>query len=307
MDVRQIRDFVSVVKCSSFAAASRNLRVSQPGLGYQVKQLEDELGIKLLQRHARGVSLTNAGRTFMDHAEMILAAVNDAKMAMAALTNDSRHEVTIGLSPSPAHVLGPLLLSTTLPHKVKVRLVEGNSADLQEAVTKGEIDLAVCLDSALAPQRSTCLYSEPLCLIGPIFNAETGKTGVSLAALSAYPLVLGQRTNMPRRLLEDAAARANVSLTIDQELAAASLRRSLILRNGAYTVAPYSMFAEEIERGQLGARRIVAPDLTISMHLVQAETVNSALKQVIFSVINTVVARTPYASAAVSSVPMAAE
>jgi LysR family nitrogen assimilation transcriptional regulator len=204
-------------------------------------------------------------------------------------------------------VLGPLLLSTTLPHKVKVRLVEGNSADLQEAVTRGEIDLAVCLDSALAPQRSTCLYSEPLCLIGPIFNAETGKTGVSLAALSAYPLVLGQRTNMPRRLLEDAAARANVSLTIDQELAAASLRRSLILRNGAYTVAPYSMFAEEIERGQLGARRIISPDLTISMHLVQAETVNSALKQVIFSVINTVVARTPYASAAISNVPMAAE
>ena len=243
----------------------------------------------------------------MDHAEMILAAVNDAKVAMAALANDARHEVTVGLSPSPAHVLGPLLLSTTLPHKVKIRLVEGHSADLQEAVTKGKVDLAVCLDAAPAPHHSICLYSEPLCLIGPIFNAETGKTGVSLAALSAYPLVLGQRTNMPRRLLEDAAARANVSLTIDQELAAASLRRSLILRNGAYTVAPYSMFAEEIERGQLGARRIISPDLTISMHLVQAETVNSALKQVIFSVINTVVARTPYASAAISNVPMAAE
>jgi LysR family nitrogen assimilation transcriptional regulator len=307
MDVRQIRDFVSVVKCSSFAAASRNLRVSQPGLGYQVKQLEYELGVKLLQRHARGVSLTNAGRTFMDHAETILGAVNDAKIAMAALAHDRRPEVTIGLSPSPEHVLGPLLLSTTLPHNVKIRLKEGNSADLQEAVTKGKIDLAVCLDPAPTPLQSICLYSEPLCLIGSISDSEFAKPAITLAALAAYPLVVGQRTQTPRRVLEDAAARANVTLSIDQELAAASLRRSLILRNGAYTVAPYSMFAEEIERGVLGARRIVAPDLTISMHLVHAESVSPALRQVIFSVVDNVVARTPCASAAVTSIAMAAE
>lgn len=307
MDVRQIRDFVAVVRCSSFAAASRNLRVSQPGLGYQVKQLEEELQVQLLQRHARGVSLTAAGQTFLDHAESILGAINNAKLAMAALAQDARRELKIGLAPSLVQALGPVLVAAAHQDTAKIRLKEACPSELQEGLADGRLDIAICLSIGKPPLKTLPIYNEPLYLIGPKSDLENPSKKISLAKLVGLPLVLGYRNHTSRCILEDAAAGAGFRLTIDQEIESQSLLRSLVLHSGRHTVAPHGMFAQEIENGSLSARRIVDPEIRQSVNVIYASAVSSALQGMIGRLAQIILNEAPIPQDAVNLVSIAAE
>jgi LysR family nitrogen assimilation transcriptional regulator len=290
MEFRQITDFAAVVRCSSFAAASRDLQVSQPGLGYQIKQLEQELRVQLLGRHTRGVSLTPAGETFLKHAQTIIAAIDNAKQAMAEIARDRHRELTIGLSPSAAPVLGSLLLEAQHDN-LRLSLREAFSQDIHDGVACGSLDFGVGLTPP-SPLRGVLLYREPLFLIGPSSKAAD----VPLAKLGQYPLVLGLKGHTPRRSLERAAAAGGVQLNIVQEVGISSLRRNLVLREGRFTVAAYAMFAEEIETGVLGACRIVDPEITHDVHAFYAPSLPVETANMLIALVRDAVKAAPIAA-----------
>jgi len=306
MDVRQIRDFVAVVRCSSFAAASRDLRVSQPGLGYQVKQLEGELRVRLLQRHARGVSLTPAGEAFLNHAELILAAINSAKLAMAAIAGDDQRKIRIGLVPS-LQSLGPLLLSSPHQDAKRIQLREAYGSELRQELMDGNLDVAICLSAGKSPLRTIPICSEPLYLIGPRTAPMSGRERVSVSELAALPLVLGCRARTPRRLLDDAAAAAGIRLKVDQEVESQALLRSLVLHSDRYTVAPYGAYAEEIEKNLLFASRLVDPEIQQFVHAIYPATLPAPLEKMIYGLVQVILHDALLQPDAVNLVSMAAE
>jgi len=97
MELRHLRYFVAVAEAGSLTeAAQQRLDTSQPPLSRQIRDLESELGAQLLARRARGIELTPAGRTFLDHARLVLSQVDAASEAARRVAHPGKPCFTMG-------------------------------------------------------------------------------------------------------------------------------------------------------------------------------------------------------------------
>lgn len=259
MSFRQIQYFLAVAKSGSFSAAARNVRVSQPALTLQVKQLEERLGTKLLIRYARGVELTEAGRVFLTHANEAMTALDRGERDVAALRKSTSEEVSIGLTPTAGRALIPDLLAECLRRKPPLKLLcrEGLSDELWYLVTSAELELAFCYDPISAETiKIVPLYQEDLYLVGPPDLVDPAQGKLELAHLNDFPLMLGQRKHRTRRLIEAVIREAGANIHSPLEIEPTGLKREMLLHHGYCSVVPYGLFLDEIKAGQLGVRRI---------------------------------------------------
>src|ERR1700752_2010154 len=112
MELRHLRYFVVVGETLSFNKAAAKLRIAQPALSRQVRDLEDEIGVDLFSRSPRGVTLTAEGKLFLEEARAILQRTEEATTRTRALARGEYGELHIGYSPTPtAEILPPALVA----------------------------------------------------------------------------------------------------------------------------------------------------------------------------------------------------
>jgi DNA-binding transcriptional LysR family regulator len=107
MELRQLRYFVAVAEESHFGRAAQRLHMSQPPLSMQIKGLEAELGVELLNRSTRRVRLTDAGRAFLEQARAILGAVEEAQDAARGAEHGMQGQLHVGFISSATLSLLP--------------------------------------------------------------------------------------------------------------------------------------------------------------------------------------------------------
>jgi LysR family nitrogen assimilation transcriptional regulator len=255
MDLRQLRYFVVVATQQNFGRAADVLHVAQPALTRQIHLLEQELGIQLLERHARGASLTEAGAFLLERAQFLLRYTDQLKSDIGALQTEPIGTVAIGLSPGIAPLLAvPLTLRTKnrYPH-MTLRFVEGLAPSLQQMVLSGEVDMAV-LNGAVGARDLVMvpLLTEQMCLIGKPGDLNASRKEMAITELSDIPLVLtGLAKSGVRLQLEATAARAGVTLNTVVEVESLEVAKRLIFAGIGSTVHFAAVVQADIQAGRL--------------------------------------------------------
>jgi len=153
MELRHLRYFVAVAEDENVSRAAARLHISQPAVSAQIRDLEDEIGFLLLERTAKSVSLTEAGRIFLQDARELLRSVDGAVNKARAIAAGGAQELHVGYSPTPTTRLLPPILRAfqkAMPN-VQVKLHDWSNEQNLAGLTEGKLHLAFTVHPPNAP------------------------------------------------------------------------------------------------------------------------------------------------------------
>lgn len=169
-DLRALEIFVSVAESGSMTATARRLRLSQSGVSQVIRQLEQGLGVELLDRSVRPTALTHPGHELYQRARRLLAAAGDTAQAVRRAANVGEAKLRIGLLDSLAVNVGPALAIRLREAGGGCLLLSGQSLTHVEALRRRELDLVITSDTTLIEQAGIAaepLLAEPMMLVLP--------------------------------------------------------------------------------------------------------------------------------------------
>jgi LysR family transcriptional regulator, nitrogen assimilation regulatory protein len=288
MSLRQIRYFVAVAEAGSLSGGARRCNVSQPALCVQIRQLEENLGARLLSRNSRGVELTSAGAVYLPHARAALEELRKAESAIESARFDS--EILLGLLQTPGRALVADLLAKCKesPSGLRLRFRLDLNDQLRQLFADEKLDAVICYDPTPAKSASMfTLYQQEYFLVGPrsIVNSVSD---LDRAHLGTFPLVLSSRQSDTRQFIDRAMDADGVNLQVLFEIDPTSLKREFLLRHDCCSIAPYGAFGDEISTGALGARRI-RPALRRTVTLAVRHRLPEKIRSFLVSLIRSVV------------------
>ena len=221
MELRQLRYFVEVGRLGSFSLASKSLFITQSTISQQIRKLEEELGVELLTRDTRHVTLSDYGEQFYPCAVQVL----EEARAGAERIKDVKALKVGTLSVGATYSFGPLLKQTVLDFyrkfpRIRLNLVITSKEELRQMLLDRELDVALTYKSPIGDDHieSHLLFQSRLCLVGRIGELKGVGPEVSVQYLPRFPLALPSKGLQARDTLEDVLFAQGVKLDIRLEI-----------------------------------------------------------------------------------------
>lgn len=270
--LRQLEYFTRVLEVGNITRAADQLHVAQTALGIQIRNLEEEMRVPLLERHSRGVSPTRAGEILYRHATGILSRVDQAIVEVRTAGSAVREPLVIGVTPSIIRLIGPGLLvrQKTSADGVQLQLTKALSAALVDMVERDEVHYALAYD--VAPRSSLLrepVLEEQLLYIVPGGSGDGGKP-ISFPDAIRSSLALSSDRDVTWQIVYKQAKRLGLEVNAAYEVQSTGAIKSLVEKGVASSIMPYGDVAEELHSGALVSRPIEGPTLLRTLFVISS-------------------------------------
>jgi len=293
MELRHLRYFMAVAEAGSLTlAAERRLHTSQPSLSRQIRDLEDQVGVELLSRGARGVELTAAGRAFIDHARLALTQVDAAVEAARRAAQPAKRKFALGFLtgmemawlPEAMHILRGELPT------VDVTVSSDYSPDLAEGLERGSLDLAFLRADPDFDLTYQVVGQEPLVVLMPSDHPLTTFDAIHPQQLVGQPFIaMVNKAKVLRGVIDDYLERLGVQITPTQGADNPAMVMSLVASMRGMTLVP--AYVENLMPWSVVSRPLAGDVPTIDLAVGYKKTNNSPVLKLFLARLDELIAR----------------
>jgi LysR family hca operon transcriptional activator len=294
MELRHLRYFVAVAEAGSLTvAAEQKLHTSQPSLSRQIRDLEDEIGARLLTRRARGIELTPAGRAFLDHARVVLSQVEAAAEAARRVAHPAKPCFVMGFLTGHELTWMPealRILRDELPN-IDVMISSQYSPRLADGLSKGKIDAAVLRrEKGVRELAYRVLVKEPLVVVLPSDHRLAALKAIGPSDLAGEAFVtVSDTAPVLRVVIDDYLKRSAVNITPAHEADHLSMGMSLIASTRGVGLLP--AYAQNFLPSSVTSRPLKGDTPTIDLVLGYKKSNDSPILKLLLSRLDELVAR----------------
>lgn len=241
MNLRALQYFVKLADLRHFSKAADACFVSQPTLSTQIKKLEDELGVQLVERSPKNIMLTQVGEEVAERARLVLSDIEQIRKVARRSENPADGELRLGLFPT----LAPYYLPHVVPNvrklypNLRLQLAEEKTEDILRMLRKGELDAALLAlplnDDGLEME---ILFEEPFVLALPATHPLAGRDDITLQDLDGEELLLLEEGHCLREHALEVCALAGAHERVDFHATSMETLRQMVAADVGVTLMP---------------------------------------------------------------------
>jgi DNA-binding transcriptional LysR family regulator len=273
VDLRQLEIFVKVAELGSFSKAAETLFLTQPTVSEHIRTLEDELGVRLLDRLGRGAAVTRGGALLLTYAQRLLALSREARQAMESFQGRMSGDLLVGASTIPGEYILPALIGRFKEKfpDIAITLLIGDSQAVTEWVAEGRAEVGVV--GARSGHRSIEfreLLPDDIALIVSATHPWRGRKQVTIEELRAEPLLLRERGSGTRAALEAALTQAGTdiaALRVVGEMGSTQAIKQAVKAGVGVSLVSRRAVEEECRVGSLWSLRVKDLKITRAFYL----------------------------------------